>query len=258
MSASIQNVVDCLRTDALKYVVHLKMIEAHADHMTWHVETVAGQLGVLLLLPTRVNAYDARTYPTSEWIVLMAAASPKLADRLVARVPRGRELVFKLVDELSVEAVQRAFPEMQRTTAFVSYTTDRTFDADGSVRISKRWDERLLACYRQNGYTDREMRATFDQGAMTFTLWGEDPLSTCFTFRNYAEIWEIGGVYTSPAHRRQGLASRVVKAAIRTLRQSGKRPRYQVQETNRPSLKLAERLGLERFVTTEHYLHVPE
>ena len=82
-------------------------------------------------------------------------------------------------------------------------------------------------------------------------------MSTCFVFKNYADIWEIGGVYTASAYRRQGLGTRIVKTAIRTLRDRAKRPRYQVLETNEASIRLAESLGLERFVTTEHYLYWP-
>jgi catabolite regulation protein CreA len=178
------------------------MIETYSEHLVWHVETVAGLSGVVLLLPTFVNAFDAKTYPTFKWIVLMAAASTELAERLLENVPRQNGLVFKLVDELSVEAVKRAFPAIKRVTAYVSYTTGRTFDADESVQISKQWDERLLSCYQANGYTEQEMREYFEKGAMTFSLWGEGLLSTCFAFKNHTEIWEIGGVYTTPAYRR--------------------------------------------------------
>ncbi|HEU5100344.1 MAG TPA: hypothetical protein VFU22_15055 [Roseiflexaceae bacterium] len=34
----------------------------------------------------------------------------------------------------------------------------------------------------------------------------------------------------------------------------GGRPRYQVYEQNRPSIRLAEAIGLEPFVTVEHWL----
>jgi GNAT superfamily N-acetyltransferase len=256
MIESIQNVLHYLRADALKYVVHLKMIEAYSEHLVWHVETLAGLPGVLLLMPTSVNAFDAKTYPTSEWIVFLAAPSAELAERLLENVPRQKELVFKLVDEQSVMAVKRVFPEIKRVTAFVSYTTDGTFQADPSVQISGQLDDRLLVCYQANGYSEPEMRSYFDKGAMTFSLWGEGPLSTCFIFKNYGEIWEIGGVYTTPASRRRGLARRIVATALSTLQAMGKRPRYQVLETNEASIRLAASLEMQRFVTTEHYVYV--
>jgi GNAT superfamily N-acetyltransferase len=175
----------------------------------------------------------------------------------VENVPTQSGLVFKLVDELSKEAVRRVFPEIKRVTAYVSFTTDGTFDADDFVQISDRLDDRLLPSYQENGHTEQEMRQYFEKGAMTFSLWGKEPLSTCFAFKNYEEIWEIGGVYTTPAYRRQGLGKRIVKTAISTLRDLGRTPRYVVLETNEASLKLAESLRLERFVTTEHYVYAP-
>jgi GNAT superfamily N-acetyltransferase len=254
---SVQDVAHHLKTDALKYIVHLKMIEAYSEHLVWHVETVADLSGVLLLLPTPVNAFDAKTYPTSEWVVFLAAPSAELAERLVENVPTQSRLVFKLVDELSKMAVKRVFPEIERVTSYVSFTTDETFDADEFVQISDQLDDRLLPCYQENGYTAQEMRQYFEKGAMTFSLWGKEPLSTCFAFKNYEEIWEIGGVYTTPAYRQQGLGRRIVKTAISTLRDLGRTPRYVVLETNKASLRLAESLGLEQFATTEHYLYTP-
>ena len=254
---SIQDVAGHLEADALKYVVHLKMIEAYSKHLVWYAETVADLSGVVLLLPTPVNAFDAKTYPSSEWIVFLAAPSVELAERLVENVPTQSGVVFKLVDELSKEAVKRLFPEIKRVTAYVSFTTGGTLDADEFVQISDQLNDRLLPCYQENGHTEQEMRQYFEKGAMTFSLWGKEPLSTCFAFKNYEEIWEIGGVYTTPAYRRQGLGRRIVKTAISTLRDLGRTPRYVVRETNEASLKLAESMGLERFVTMEHYLYTP-
>ncbi len=251
----IDEVAAYLKADPFKYIVHLKMLEAYPEHLVWHAEHIGNHTGVALLLPTSVSSFDAKTYPTSDWIVLLAASVPTVADRLVQRLPRQSTLIFKLVDELSKAAVLQSFPA-RRVTAFVSFTArGGAFSPDAAVVVSKELDERLLPCYQANGYTLPELVHYFRQGALSFSLYAEEPLSTCFVFRNYERIWEIGGVYTAPAHRRQGLAKKVVATAISVLLAQGKIPRYQVVETNEASLRLAEDLGLERFVTTEHYLY---
>jgi RimJ/RimL family protein N-acetyltransferase len=252
---SLEEVVTYLRANPFKYIVHLKMLEAYPNQITWHVEEVGDQAGIVLLLPSSVSPFDAKTYPTSDRVVLLAAADPAVADRLVQHLPRQSTLIFKLVDDLSKAAVFKVFPA-RRMTAFISYTTRAAkFPPDPDVVVSTELDERLIPCYQANGYTLPELTHFFRQGALSFSLYAGDPLATCLVFKNYEQIWEIGGVYTDPAYRRQGLAKRVVVTAINTLLNQKKIPRYQVVETNVASLKLAENLDLERFVTTEHYLY---
>ncbi len=254
---TLDEILAFLKADRMKYVVHLKMLEAYAPVMTW----ISEPAGVALLLPTTAHAYDASTYPDSDWIVFLAVADAGTAGRLAMRLPRDQRLVFKLVDELSKRAVVEAFP-VRRITSFVSYTLrEGAFPPDPLVKIAAALDPRLVPCYQSNGYSLTELEHSFSQGSLSFSLFSEDgqsPLTTCFIFKNYGPIWEIGGVYTHPAHRRQGLARRVVAAAAQELLSSGRIPRYQVKETNLASLALAEHLGMQRFVTTEHFAYMPE
>jgi RimJ/RimL family protein N-acetyltransferase len=251
----LEDVIAYLKSDPLKYVVHLKMLAAFAARMRWH----GSREGYALLLPTRVFPYDARTYPDVEWVVLLAADSGEAADQLIGQLPRGERLVFKLVDELTREAVLRALPA-RRVTSFVSFTAQGgDFPLDPAVAVSARLDERLLPCFQSNGYTQPELEQYFSQGSLSFSLFaGDEPLSTCLIFKNYERIWEIGGVYTRPDQRRRGLARQVVAAALHELLAWDLIPRYQVKESNTASIRLAEALGLRRFVTTEHYLYTPE
>ena len=245
-----------LKTDALKHIVHLKMIEAYAEHITCRYERRGAQEGALLLIPTPVIPFDAKTYPGSEFVVLLAGSDQGTIGRLVRHIPRQTSLVFKLVDDMTKDAVLRAFP-CQRMAAFVSYTAgERRFRPHPSVVTSAALDERLLPCYQANGYAPGEMEGFFEHGALSFTIYdGAQPLSTCFTFKNYDKIWEIGGVYTAPTQRRKGLARLVVETALDAVLSRGYIPRYQVAETNIPSTRLAETSGLTKFVVAEHYLH---
>ncbi len=254
----IQNAALYLKTDALKHIVHLKMIEAYAEHITCHYERHGAQAGVLLLIPTPVIPFDAKTYPGSEFVVLLAGSDQETVGRLVRHIPRQSSLVFKLADDMTKAVVLRAFP-CQRMAAFVSYTAgERRFRPHPSVVTSAALDARVLPCYQANGYTPGEMEGFFKHGALSFTIYdGAQPLSTCFTFKNYDKIWEIGGVYTAPTQRRKGLARLVVEAALDAVLSRGYIPRYQVAETNIPSMRLAETSGLTEFVVVEHYLHHP-
>ena len=150
-----------MKTDILKYVVHLKMLDAYAEVMTWFGEPG----GVALLLPTQASPFDLHTYPDSERIVFLAASDPETAGRLAERLPQGERLVFKLVDELSKRAVLEAFPA-RRATAFVSYTLrEAVFPHDPRVAVSGELDPRLLACFQANGYTLPELERSFSQGS---------------------------------------------------------------------------------------------
>jgi len=65
------------------------------------------------------------------------------------------------------------------------------------------------------------------------------PRAVCLAFQNHRRIWEVGGVVTPVQHRGQGLASRVVRSSLAELRRRGLVPRYQVNEGNLPSIRLA-------------------
>lgn len=232
------------------------MIDAHADQMVCHYEHAGNQVGVVLLLPTRVNSFDTKTYPDSKFVVLFAGTDSVVLEKMLPSIPIQTNLVFKLVDDMSKHAVLQVFPS-QRVTAFVSYTTqESSYRSHSSVVTSAALDERVLPFYQENGYTPQEMHNYFQQGAMSFTLFDDArPLATCFTFRNYETIWEIGGVYTHPSHRQQGLARQVVETALHHVLSQGYIPRYQVRETNLASIRVAESLGLKPFVITEHFAY---
>ena len=253
---STQDIIDYLKTDVFKYIVHLKMIDAHGEQMVCHTERDGNRIGILLLLPTRANSFDAKTYPNAEFVVLLAVTDQAILKRTLAAIPLKTHLVFKLVDDLSKTVVLESFPS-QRVTAFISYTAQEPrYQPHSSVVISATLDERVSPFYQENGYTPQKMQNYFQQGAMSFTVFDDgEPLATCFTFRNYETIWEIGGVYTHPSHRQQGLARQVVETALHHVLSQGYIPRYQVRETNLASIRVAESLGLKPFVITEHFAY---
>jgi GNAT superfamily N-acetyltransferase len=258
---TLAEILAFLKAEPLKYIIHLKMLDSFAGVMRWDCEPG----GVALLLPAAANPYDATTYPGAEWIVFLAVNDPATASKLVERLARdpwvwnpgtGARLVFKLVDAVSREAVLAAFPA-RRVTGFVSYTTEQAdLPHDPWVEVAAQLDPRLVPCYQSNGYTLPELERMFGQESRSFSLFAETgaPQSTCMIFKNFGPVWEIGGVYTDPANRRQGLGRRVVARAVQELLESGRIPRYQVKESNLASRALAEGLGMRPFVYTEHFV----
>ena len=69
---------------------------------------------------------------------------------------------------------------------------------------------------------------------------------------------EIAGVYAIPSERRKGYARLLVESALHTLTLRQCIPRYQVHEDNHASIQLAEKIGLRRFVTMDHWLALSE
>jgi len=114
-------------------------------------------------------------------------------------------------------------------------------------------DDGVLPLWMENGYSLQEIQQYFAKGAKAYTLYrGGFPISTCLTFVNYRHIWEVGAVHTIAPYRRKGYGKIVVSAAINDLLRRGCLPRYQVEETNSNSIRLAETLGLQKVVTLEH------
>ena len=74
------------------------------------------------------------------------------------------------------------------------------------------------------------------------------PRSVCFAFKNHGRIWEVGGVVTPVQYRGQGLAAKVVRSSLAELQRRRLVPRYQVNEDNLPSLRLAASVGLRQFL----------
>jgi GNAT superfamily N-acetyltransferase len=100
------------------------------------------------------------------------------------------------------------------------------------------------------------MSSYFAAGAaLAFTIYRDTAaVAACFAYPNFGSVYEIAGVYTIPSARRQGYARQLVESALHMLALRQCIPRYQVHEDNYASIRLAEAIGLRRFVTIEHWL----
>lgn len=255
-----QAILDFLERDSFKNIVLLKMLHAYGDQIERYFLQTAEGTGLLLLLPTQVSHYDATTYPQTKYVVLFSTDNLEATRSLFNHIPTHCNLIFKLMDEAVKRQLASIFP-LRRVTAFLSYTSrpQSNFVPDPAVQITHAVDEASLAMYESQGHPRATVQRQFADGeAIHFALYQQgQPVSLCFTYRNYDKIWEIGGVWSDPAQRRKGYARRVVATALHTLTQGQRLPRYQVHETNHASIYLAQSLGLIRFVEIEHFLFEP-
>ncbi len=257
MHVSTQRALAFLRRDILRNIVPLKMLAAYPGAIQAYYHEDDAGAGVLLLLPTRVSSFDRQTYPATDYVAMLSVSQPTIVRSLLAHIPNGCTLVFKLINLGDREAIAERFC-LTRATAYISYTAaaGSRFTPSGEVAISAHIDERCFDLYAAQGYTRDEVRSLFSTaGALSFALYrGDAPVAACFAYQNFERVFEIGGVYTLPDARRMGHARKLVETALHTLVRRCDMPRYQVHEVNQPSIQLAEVIGLERFVTIEHWL----
>jgi GNAT superfamily N-acetyltransferase len=173
----------------------------------------------------------------------MSATNQALVRRLLAYVPHGVSLVFKLLDDADRQTVGQLFA-LRRVTAVLSYSAPlgQRFALSGSVQVSNQVDEACFALYTTLGHSRGDIASYFASGnALAFTIYQESqPIAACFTYPNFGNIHEIAGVYTIPSARRRGYARMLVESALHTLALRQHNSRYQVQEDNQASIGLAE------------------
>ena len=246
-----------LRADPLRYLLHLKYLHHYPAGVACRYLERDGAAGVLLSYPPDLITWDWQTYPQAAAICLPVAASVPVAAELcqaVAALVQGSAFVCKTCDPLTRAVFAREFP-FQPVRAFISYTTALApaQPADPAVVVGQAVDERCAALYHCIHYSLAELSQFFADGARSFTIFDHDqPVCMCFIYRNFDDIWEIAGVRTVEAARRQGHARRVVTAALSAILARGGRPRYVTERTNTASIRLAESLGLTAFLTVEH------
>jgi GNAT superfamily N-acetyltransferase len=253
---SVQDAVDALARDPLRHIVLLKHLVAYPRHVTVHRVCSAQGTATLVVLETVVSPYDRQTYPAAALVALIESDHPELTSSLMSCVPRGVGIVFKLSREADRAAVELQFP-VTRRTAFVSFTSADGLRPDPGVHVTAAPGAAAFALFEAQGHARAWLEPLLQTGrAFACVLEHDgDIRAACIAFANYGPVWEVGGVVTPPAHRRQGFATRVVCTALAELARRGLAPRYQVGEHNTASIRLAQSVGLAPFLTIVHYEH---
>ncbi|MBY0317788.1 MAG: GNAT family N-acetyltransferase [Reyranella sp.] len=245
-----------LEHEPLLNIVLLKHIEAFRDHVSVAQVSAGRKAATLVLLDTSASAYDRKTYPEAAFAALISSHDPELTRRLIEAVPRQRPVVFKLASDADRNVVAEHF-SISRTTSFLSFTFGERpdFVADESVSITTSASDAMLDLFESQGHSRQWLCPRLSSGlAFTCVLERDrEPRSVCLAFQNHRQIWEVGGVVTPAQHRGQGLASRVVRTSLSELQRRGLVPRYQANERNLPSIRLATSIGLRRFLQLTHF-----
>ena len=248
---------ETLERDPLRNIVLLKHLEAFPDHTQVHHVANGSGTGTLVLLEVTASAYDQRTYPNATFAALISSDHPSLTRDLLDAIPRNVGVVFKLSSDGDRDVVAARF-SLERTTSVLSFTSRSSrFAYDDGVRITVEPSAAMYAFFASQDH-DRDWLEPMLQAERAFTCVLQrdgQPLAVCFAFENYRHVWEVGGVFTPPEHRGQGLAARVVRTALAELEQRHLIPRYQVHEKNVPSVRLAQSIGLDQFLQITHFLH---
>lgn len=234
----------------------LKQLQLYPDHVEIFRSSGAQGAATLVVLDNSVSAYDRQAYPKATFSAFVSSDHPDLTAPLLDRVPRDVGIVFKLASEADRAPVAARFA-VERRRAFLSFTSERVGEAQADVDLTVEPGDAAFRLFKTQGHERAWLERMLANGkAFACVLPGVgEPSSVCFAFENYGSIWEVGGVVTPPAHRRKGLAARVVRTALAELSRRRLTPRYQVEESNIASIALAHAIGLRPFVTATHYAH---
>lgn len=256
LHSSVQDVVDELAREPLRHIVLLKHLLAYPEHVRVHRVADGAGAATLVLLDMSISPYDRETYPKAVVAAFISSDHPALTASLLAHVPRGVGIVFKLSREADVAPVASHFA-IERRTAFVSFTATGAFAPPAGVRITTEPDDAALELFETQGHDRSWLRPLLRSGRAFASVLERDgdTLSACLAFEIYGQVWEVGGVVTAPSHRRRGLAARVVGTALAALSERALIPRYQVEARNTASIGLASAVGLAPFLTIVHYAH---
>jgi RimJ/RimL family protein N-acetyltransferase len=246
----------------LRNIVLLKHLQGYPGHAALHHVADGARNGFLVLLDASATSWDRRTYPAARFVVLVASDGPDLTRALLARVPRGVGLVFKLDGEEDRAAVAESFA-LERRMRILSFTAPPAeladIVADPDVRIGPDPGEAAFAFFAAQDHARAWLQPQLADGRAFACVAGPAaaPRAVCFAYENWSRVWEIGGVFAPPESRRQGHGARAVRAVLGELGRRGHFPRYQVHEDNLASIRLAEAAGLRIFLRLTHYTHAP-
>ena len=253
---NLVEVVDRLERQPLRNIVLLKHIDAFREHVSVAQVCDGPKTATLVLLDTTASIYDRETYPQAAFAALISSDHPRLTRRLLDSLPAHDNVVFKLASDGDREVVAERFA-ISRATSFLSFTGDEraTFAADGQVSISTSASDEALRLLESQGHPREWLLPLLASGrAFVCALeHGGEPRSVCIAFENHRQIWEVGGVVTPAPYRGQGFAARVVRTTLAELQRRKLVARYQVNEDNLPSVRLATSVGLRQFLQLTHF-----
>ena len=249
--------VDHLAVDPLSHAWSLKMLSLHRDACVSTTYENSDGWACVTEMEAEASRWDRTAYPSAKRLITFDGNSELLLRIAFEETSKARS-VLKIHEPITRSLVANGAGYHLAQT-FLSYSTDGTTwkDQETSTGVTEHHEldenaERLLS---ENGYTGQELAEYFRDRASWFGLTiGSRCVSACLVYRNYRDIWEIGGVYTVAEERGKGYAKAVVRSATRTLLHSRRTPRYVFRSDNEASRAVAEGVGLKHDVTIEHFI----
>jgi GNAT superfamily N-acetyltransferase len=263
VSHSGADAIAFLAADKLRNIHLLKMLAVYPGHARLFDINKSGDYAALVRLPVAVAGYDRVHYPDARWIGVISTTRVNLAREVIERTLASTDhvpgrWVFKCMDAAVVDALC-SFGAVTRATSFISFTgaANGPCGPKHAVQTAHEPAEPLLEVLAHGGGYAREEVLSFFREADGRGYWignAVAPQAVCMSFALQDDIYEIAALYTRPEFRRQGFALSLVSAACNDLRERNRSLRYQAQEDNEPSIRLARRLGLNEFLCVAHWL----
>ena len=257
VSTDPQRTIGCLSADPIACAVALKMLTLHPEACT--VRLFEGESGwaAVTEMQTTVSRWDREAYPNISHVVTLDGTDESLLRIGFEQTPKENR-VFKVTSRLS-RALVSTLAQARRVQTFVCYSTDRKGLTNGTkvsgIGEQTTVDEDTVRLFNETGYTREELEALIARGGSWFGLFhGKSCLSVCLAYPTGADLWEIGGVYTSPEKRGKGYAKALVQHAVQALLERERRPRYVYRSDNAASQAVARAVGLTYANSIEHYL----
>jgi GNAT superfamily N-acetyltransferase len=247
--------LECLEKDTLKHLSTLKYLSIYRDHADIKLVEDSGDWAILTMFPTSILSYDTATYPKARKAIFLNGTSDRLKYELLSLLTPDNYML-RLNENLDLSIYRDRF-DISTGNTFISYTCTklRSISEKATILPNATLTPEAINLFGRNGYTTDDLSRYFANGAQWFGLTENGRLaSTCFVFQNYEKIWEIAGVRTLKEYRRHGYARIIVHSALKYLLERGLIPRYEAEQDNLNSIRLARQLKMKEFLTIRHYL----
>lgn len=253
---SRQSVITWLSKNKLANVNPLKILQQYGSKVTLHwQETGQGAMAVIVLKTADSHSF-ASLYPQTKLVMYVISDWPVMIHQVLNSYQTQLPFVVVFSDETVKSEAETVF-DLEFKRSYLSYTANQLLANDQleQVSVNDGIDPEAREAFFKNEYSDSELDRFVSWGAKSVILKHVDQVtSACFIFPNYENVWEIAGLGTSEEFRHLGGSSAIICRAANYIREQGNSLRYQVDSTDTDSIKLAESLGLERFLVLSHYV----